>query len=253
MKSGFFALQSSRFPHPHGLTQLVHFGNFIDVTPTFTLFGIAHILILVAVALAASFFSLWARRNPGVTMPLRVTLATFLLVNEISWYSYNVAEGWVQFPFGLPLDLCDIVVWLTLLAAYTKKPGILELAYYWGPAGSSLAILTPDLGAPMNTYPVVHFFLAHGGVVVINVFLVWGMTVRPRQGSVWRALFWLNVYAIVIGAFDAVFHANYFYLCDKPGSVSLLTYMGPWPFYILTGEVLAVTIFWLLSLPFRGD
>jgi uncharacterized membrane protein YwaF len=61
----------------------------------------------------------------------------------------------------------------------------------------------------------------------------------------------LNVYAAAIAAFDTVFRTNYFYLCRKPVNPSLLDYMGPWPLYILTGEAVAVLLFWLVALPFE--
>ena len=51
--------------------------------------------------------------------------------------------------------------------------------------------------------------------------------------------------------FNYVFQSNYFYLCEKPSEVSLLEIMGPWPVYILLGDVIAFVMFWLLWLPFR--
>jgi hypothetical integral membrane protein (TIGR02206 family) len=217
----------------------------------FQLFGISHILILSAIPLIAGLLVRALNKKHERAKIFRIRLATFLLANELVWYSYCLIRGWVSFPYGLPLNLCDIVVWLTIAAAFTLNPTLVELAYYWGVSGSLMAVLTPDLGVPLASYPGVYFFVAHCGVVITIIFIVWGKLATPRKGSAWKALLWLNAYAVLIGAYNAIFQTNYFYLCEKPGSPTLLDYMGPWPWYILAGELFGVGAFWLLWLPFR--
>jgi uncharacterized membrane protein YwaF len=48
-----------------------------------------------------------------------------------------------------------------------------------------------------------------------------------------------------------IYKTNYMYLCRKPEGASPLDYLGPWPWYIATGEVVALGLFALLWLPFR--
>lgn len=221
------------------------------MSSTFRLFGISHLLILASIP-AITYSLVWLTRDSrGTRKTVAFNLGAFLLANELVWIAYNLAKGWVHFPYGLPLNLCDIVVWLTIIAAVTLRPVMVELAYYWGISGSLMAILTPDLAVPLNSYPGIYFFAAHGGVVITILFLVWGKIAAPRPGSVQRAFIWLNAYAAAIAAFDATFRTNYFYICEKPISASLLDYMGPWPLYIVTGEVFALGAFHALWLPFR--
>ena len=74
---------------------------------------------------------------------------------------------------------------------------------------------------------------------------------RPRARSWWRVLVATNAYAAVVAAFNAAFGTNYMYLRQKPESGSLLDLLGPWPWYVLGGEVVAALLLFLLSLPLR--
>lgn len=61
----------------------------------------------------------------------------------------------------------------------------------------------------------------------------------------------LNCYALVVGAVNANWGWNYGYLCRKPSGPSLLDYLGPWPWYLLSLELVALAMFLLLELPWR--
>lgn len=218
----------------------------------FQLFGTLHLLILVAIPLIAGMLVWLARHNDKTARQIQLGLGILIALNELVWYGYVLQRDWVSFPYGLPLNLCDVALWLTVVAIWTRKPVVFELAYFWGLAGSSMALLTPDLGASLPSYPAVQFFAAHGGVVVTLLFVTWRGLAQPRIHSWLRAFAMLNCYAAAIALFNVIFNTNYFYLCEKPSSASLLDYMGPWPIYIIVGEVLALGIFALLYLPFRN-
>jgi hypothetical integral membrane protein (TIGR02206 family) len=218
----------------------------------FRLFGPAHLGILAMVPGLAFVLARIARSDARRAAWIAVTLGALLAINEAVWYSFVIrVEGW-RFPEGLPLDLCDLSIWLTAAAAILRRPLPFELAWYWGVAGASMALITPDVWEQFPSYPTVTFFLGHGGLVAILLYLVWARLLRPRPGSMWRALLWVNVYAAAIGVYNAVFKTNYMYLCRKPASASVLDYFGPWPWYLLAAEVLTVAMFYLLWLPFRG-
>ncbi|MEN6533443.1 MAG: TIGR02206 family membrane protein [Bryobacteraceae bacterium] len=217
----------------------------------FVLFGAGHIAILAAIPLSAALLAWWARQGSTAARRIRLVLGSFLLTNELIWYVWRLRAEGLRFPEGLPLQLCDLALWLTVIAALTLNKWTFETAYFAGLGGSSMAVLTPELWAPCLSYPTIYFFLAHGGVIVVILYLVWAQLARPARGCLWRVFAVLNGYAAAVGLFNFVFHTNYMYLCEKPTSASLLDYLGPWPVYIAGGEVLAGAVFALLWLPFR--
>jgi hypothetical integral membrane protein (TIGR02206 family) len=214
---------------------------------------------LVHVAIAAAIPALagalaWATRGRSRAARLTARLAGSLLaLNELVWWAFRYSHEGFRFPAGLPLQLCDVGVWLAVVAALAcpRLPFVFELAWYWGIAGAGMAVLTPDLWAPLLSYPSIYFFAAHGGVVATVLFLVWSQQARPRRSSWWKAFVAVNVYAVAVGAFNAAFRTNYGYLCAKPEEPSLLDLLGPWPVYLLAAEPVALLLFWLLWLPFR--
>jgi hypothetical integral membrane protein (TIGR02206 family) len=156
-----------------------------------------------------------------------------------------------HFPANLPLQLCDVTVWMTVVACLTLNPWLVEFDYFAGMAGAGMALLTPDLWTPWPSYPAIYFFIAHGGIVGGIAVPVFGGIAPLRPGAVWRAFGGLVGYALLVGAFNAIFHTNYMYLCMRPKSASVLDVFGPWPVYLVQAAGLALFLYFLLWLPTR--
>lgn len=211
----------------------------------FRLFGPLHGALIAAVPVAGLALTAACRRRPRQA---RFAVAAALFVNEAVWWTWRFSTEGNRFPEGMPLQLCDLAIWATILALLTLNRWACDVTYYIGIAGAAQAVLTPELWAPALSYPTAYFFAAHGGTIAAALMLVWSGTVRP--GPPWRALAAVNAWAAAVGAFNAVFGTNYMYLCRKPASASLLDMLGPWPVYIASGECLAIALFWLMYLPF---
>ena len=86
---------------------------------------------------------------------------------------------------------------------------------------------------------------------VFAAVLVVGLRQHPRLWAVgWVAALTVG-YAALVGFVDAVTGADYMYLRSKPSSATLLDFLGPWPWYILSAAAVAVCLFAILDAPFR--
>ncbi len=215
------------------------------------LFGLEHGLILLAIAAAAALLSRTSRRSESVARAIRIGLGVFLAVNEAVWWTFRYSREGSRFPEGLPLELCDVAVWVAVFACLRENRAATEFLYFAGLGGAGQALLTPDLWAPLASYPSIYFFLVHGAVVTAAIVLVVGARRRLPAKALLRAFGLLNLYAVAVGAFNAVFGTNYFYLCRKPNDPSLLDWFGPWPYYIAVGQLFTMAMFALLWLPVR--
>jgi len=215
------------------------------------LFGLRHIAIIFAFPILAAILALIQRRLSPGSRGLRFGLALILFVNGALFYVYHAYLGHSLFPNYLPLELCDMSLFLIIFVLLIPNRAIFDLTYYYVMAGASMSLLTPNLSQPLLSVITVQYFVNHGLMVTAVLFLVWSRQARPRPGSVVRAIVALNIYAVFIGIFNVIFKTNYLYLFAKPHSDTLLTVLGPWPWYIVSCDGVALILFLLLYLPFR--
>ena len=213
------------------------------------LFDGEHIGAVIVTAGAAAVAVPAARRWP---VPVSRGLALLIGATYVVEHAWFVARGTWSTDFNLPLHLTDVVTIVAVLALWTARPLLVELTWFWGLTASLQAVLTPDLGTA--DFPELlwwTFFITHSGTVVAALVLVVGRRITPRPGAVKRVFGVTVVVAAAAGAANLLTGGNYMWLREKPDTASLLDVMGPWPWYVLSGAVLALALFTLLDLPFR--
>lgn len=220
--------------------------------PVLRPFGPAHLLILAAVIAVGLLVASAARRLAGLRDVLRWLLVLLSAGLGLTWYGYRILALHQFLAFSLPLEVCDVALWVTVAALLLPRPRLLELAYFWGLPGAAMALLTPYLIAPLLSVPSITFLAGHGMIVVDVLFLLATGWLRPRPKAWLFALAMINLLALFDFGFDRITGANYMYLLHKPPIASLLNVMGPWPVYIFVADALAAAMFFALQWPFRG-
>ena len=212
-------------------------------------FSDAHLAALGVLALTAGA-SVWApRRHPGrwIEWAARV-LAGVILVGWAGEYVADVVLGNWTLRYSLPLQLTDAVSLASILALWSRRMVLVELAYFWSLTASLQALLTPDLAVSFPNVYYFTYFIYHIGAVVAACFLVLGCGLYPRRGAVWRVYATTLAFAVVAGVGDVLTGGNYMYLRSKPAHNSLLSVMGPWPWYIASTALLGLGLLFIVKL-----
>jgi hypothetical integral membrane protein (TIGR02206 family) len=208
------------------------------LSPPFVLFGPAHLGALALAFLLPCALALFARGRLLRDRMVRWAFALFLLADWLIFYAVFGARGWLTAQNGLPLNLCDWAEIALIVALFSRRRFAYELGYFWGLGGTLQGLITPDL---VYGFPDVRFLLFmanHAGIIAALLYLTLGTGLRPTPASLPRVIIASLIYPLVAGAFDYALGANYGYLHDKGGHVSLLTLLAPWPWYI--GELVLI-------------
>ena len=213
--------------------------------------GVAHVSALLVIL---GIIVLFRRANlpPPERRRIRYFLATLLVVNELSWHAWHAYYGLWSVQEMLPLDLCNLLVFTSAFTLATKNQTAYEFTYLLGIPAASQVLITPALG-PYGFPHVLFFqiFISHGGVVLAALYLTMVEHMRPASWrSVGRVAIWTTFYAIVIFFLNQILGSNYLFLAYKPPAATLIDYLGPWPWYILSMEAIGLALICLLYLPF---
>ena len=218
-------------------------------------FSPAYITTLLVTAVAATTLCVAGRRRAAASPARWVVVANWvlaaaLLVTSALW----LESTYVGQPFtaanSLPFALCDVAALVAAAGLVTRRPILVELTYFWGLAGTLQALLTPDLQVGWPSLEFVEYVVAHAAVVCAALFLVVGQRLVPRPRAVRRIWLVTLAYTAFVGILDAATGGNYMYLRHVPPEWTLLSVLGPWPWYLLSAAAVALVLFTLLDLPF---
>ncbi|MFI5007737.1 MAG: TIGR02206 family membrane protein [Solirubrobacterales bacterium] len=217
----------------------------------FVLFGPDHLAAVGLTALTAAGLArmVRGRAHGRLGWSLRVALVVALLAATAATLWASSRRAPLTLWDVLPLQLCDLLIPVSAFALLTRRQTAYELLYFWGCAGTLLALVGPDVHTGFPDWRFLSFFALHGLVVVAAVVLTFGYGMRPRPGAPWRVFLITNAYAALAGVLNVAFGRNLLFLRHKPAAATLLDWMGPWPVYIVIADVFALGLFWLLNWP----
>ncbi len=187
----------------------------------------------------------------------RPITAFLAFVNLAAWPMHLIA--WRNYPKILenlvPLHLCDLAGFVAGFALITRKPLLCALAYFWGLAATVQGLLTPAITWPPPSAPFISFFIQHFAVVAAALYIPVVLGWCP-PAPWWKTP--LQVFGISLlyqGSAllaNVTLGTNFAFASRPPENPSLIDHLGPWPYYLFSMQALALILFLLLALPFRG-
>lgn len=180
----------------------------------------------------------------------RIALASVLILCELTLNWWYVDQSIYRTKDTLPLELCSISLYLCIFMLLFNNRFIFQIAYFIGIGGAIQALLTPVLfyGAPHFRF--YQFFIAHMGIILAVLYMAWVEGYRPTLKSVGLTMVFLNILLVIVLPINWLTGGNYMFLAHKPETASLLDFLGPYPWYLLSMEAFALFFFLLLYLPF---
>lgn len=222
-------------------------GSFIAYSTTHII--TLSIIFLLCILLILCRKSIHSEKSKKI---FRYSLAAFIALQQASLYIWYAASGEWSIEAALPLHLCDLSVFLSIAVLLSRKQLLRELLYFWGIAGATQALLTPDIGKDINFphFLFYQFFISHCVILLVCIYMIAVEKFSPSRKSVLRAFLLTNLYALVVFPINLLTGGNYLFIMWKPDGGSIIDFLGPWPWYLLSLEAVAFILFALLYIPF---
>ena len=214
--------------------------------------GAQHLITVIGFVLAVAgmcWIGLRLRGTPGGTAYER-SLALGVWALWFGYQGYDIATRGFSASHALPLQMSDVTAAVAGLVFLRPRRGLQALAYFFGLALGTQAVVTPDLAGGPGTVAFWAFWLYHLFVVGAGVYVVVVHGFRPQWRDLRFALMIGLLYVAIVFTIDAVFGLNYGYLGrGMPSRPTLLDVLGPWPLRVVFMVLLASAAMTLLWLP----
>ena len=177
-------------------------------------------------------------------------IGLIVVSNYFIWLTLEIIAGTFDIKIHLPFQLCRVANILIPLIMISKSDRIYQIVYFWGMSGVFQGLITPDITNDFPHFHFIRFWVGHNGMIIALVYATVVYEMRPKVESIKSAFIAANLFLLVSLSVNFVLDANYFWICGKPPMPSLLDYLGPWPWYIMAVEFVALLHFLVAYLPF---
>tara|TARA_B110000014_G_scaffold264275_1_gene264558 strand:+ start:359 stop:1075 length:717 start_codon:yes stop_codon:yes gene_type:complete len=165
-------------------------------------------------------------------------IGLLLICRFLSYHIHEIVFSHWNIVHYLPLHLCGISTILSIVIMLHYNQRIFEFLVLVGIPSAIHSILSPEFTTGMDGYKFYDFYLAHGGILLVPLFLTIVLKHKINIGS-WKYTFntVLSI-TLIVGLLNILIHRisgewpNYLFLCKAPIVDNPLLLVTNWPYYI---------------------
>ena len=215
------------------------------------MFGNQHLVALLFFIMFGYFLIKWAKKLTEEKQHKIGNIFAFSLsITVIIWTLLKIYTKGFDIKQDLPLHLCNFIALLLPVFTLTKKKIYFDIVLFWVLAGTTHSVITPDLRNGFPNFIFLKYWYVHAGLIIFVLYTALVLQLKPNLKSVFKSFIALQTYLILLFVINKFLDSNYFYTNSKPEGPTALDYLGEWPYYILTVELILIPYFLLIYLPF---
>ena len=230
----------------------MQWSDLFDKSIPFEAWGSSH-LWAMAIGLGVGLGSiLYARSylDRAGQKKLLFCLAIIPFVAVVMHSIIKIGTGTFDVKTDLPVHLCRLLALVSPIVYWKENKFWLGIFYFWIIVGTLNAVLTPDVyyDFPHWEHPI--YFIKHVGLVILPLYYILVLGHRIRKVDLWNAYWMSNLFLFLSLIINFMLESNYMFTRHKPLVPTLLDPLGPWPWYLVFVQFLALGLFVLVYVPF---
>lgn len=223
---------------------------FID-TGKFNSYSTEHIIVLVlSLIFGFLFIRFAANKKEKHQILIGLILSLIVLFSQISKVLIKLQLGTFDMSVDLPLHLCNMMPFFIPFAIGLKNEKLWSILFFWIMAGTLQAMFTPTLTENLPHYEAIRYWLVHAGLPILVLYGTFVYGFKIKFTDIFWSLFYLNIVTAIIYPINLLTGGNYLFIMHKPEVGTMFDIMGPWPWYILTCELVFIILSLILYLPY---
>ncbi len=150
----------------------------------------------------------------------------------------------------LPIHICRILALAAPIVYWKENKFWIGIFYFWILAGTLNAVITADIRYAFPHWNYFIYFIMHLGLIPLPIYysIVLGPRIELRD---MKHAFWMaNLFLLITMAINFSIGSNYMFTRHKPEVATIMDALGPWPWYLVALQFIALVLFFIIYLPF---